>query len=262
VDAALLARAHADGLAVFHVAHGIGLGVFEGDERHRHIQLRALRQGLVRGDDIAEQRGRDPVIVSPLLKGDAEHVLVLQGGGDVGGVDLHDVVGALFLGFEDFERRRGVARRDDAVRDLVLEIEGGGLVARVGEGRPVAVGAQAVGAPGPDIGAGDGGERRVFVHEVQGLFQLRKRRPHGGARRGDVLEGRGGGQARGLFELPHQLPGIEGVHEIDIAGPPVQNLHGQLAPVVDKNAGRFLIGVAAVFEFKPIHAPSSFSDFC
>ena len=52
VDAALLAGAHPDSLPVLHIAHGVGLGVFEGDEGHDHIDLGLLGQVLVLGDQV------------------------------------------------------------------------------------------------------------------------------------------------------------------------------------------------------------------
>ena len=52
---------------------------------------------------------------------------------------------------------------------------------------------------------------------------------HGGAGGGDVLEGGGGGQAGGLLQLLHQLPGVEGVQEVDVPRLAVEHLDGQLA---------------------------------
>ena len=43
VDAALLAGAHADGLSVLHIADGIGLGIFQRNEGHDHVDLRPLQ---------------------------------------------------------------------------------------------------------------------------------------------------------------------------------------------------------------------------
>ena len=94
VDAALLACAHADGLSVLDVADGVGLGVFERDEGKEHIALRTLGQAFIFGDDVLEQALIDFAVVVPLLKGDAENILLLQRRGNIGGVDLHDIVPA------------------------------------------------------------------------------------------------------------------------------------------------------------------------
>ena len=97
VDAALLSGAHADGLAVLYVAHGVGLRVLEGDEAHDHVDLRVLGDVLVLGDDVRQQVLVDAEEVVALLEGDAEDVLRLGGGALVVGVDLDHVVGALLL---------------------------------------------------------------------------------------------------------------------------------------------------------------------
>ena len=162
VDAALLTRAHADGLTVLDVADGVGLRVLERDEGDDHVDLRVLGQILVLRDDVREHVLIDHEIVASLLEGDAEHVLVLRRGGQIVRIDLHDVVVALFLGFQDLQRLVGVARGDDAVGHLILEVARGRSVAGVGQRRPVTVGAQAVNAARADVGAGDG-RRNLFM---------------------------------------------------------------------------------------------------
>ena len=156
VDAALLAGAYADGLSVLDVAHGVGLGVLEGDEGHDHIHLGLLGQVVVLGHDVGEQGLIDFEVVAALLEGDAEDVLVLLGSGDVVRVDFNHIVVALLLGFEDLQGLVGIAGGNDAVGDLILEVLRSGGIAHIGQGRPVAVRAQPVGTPGPDIGAGNG----------------------------------------------------------------------------------------------------------
>ena len=79
VDAALLARAHADGLAVLHIADGVGLGVLQGDEGDEHVPLGGLGQLLVVSDDVVQQGLADGEAVAALLEGDTEDVLVLHG---------------------------------------------------------------------------------------------------------------------------------------------------------------------------------------
>ena len=255
VDAALLAGAHADGLAVLHVADGVGLGVLEGDEGHQHVPFGVVRQLLVVGDDVVQQRLVDGEVVAALLKGDAEHVLVLHLPGHIIRVDLHHVVAALALGLQDLQGLVGVAGGNHSVGHLQGQIAGGGGVAHVGQGGPVAVGAQPVGPPGPHIGAGDGGELHA-LGEVDLLLHVAQGGANGGAGGGDVLEGRGGGQAGGLLQLLHQLPGVEGVQEVDIPRLAVEHLDGQLA-LLHEDAGGLLVGVAAVFQFQFSHAQTS-----
>ena len=63
-----------------------------------------------------------------------------------------------------------------------------------------------------------------------------------------MLKGRSGRQTRGRLHLADQLPAVERVQKIDIAGAAAEYLDGQLAAVLHKNAGRLLIGIAAVLE--------------
>ena len=81
MDAALLARAHADGLAVLHIADGVGLGVLQGDEGEEHIVLGLLGQVFVLGDDVLEHLLADIQAVVSLFEGDAEDIAALDGGG-------------------------------------------------------------------------------------------------------------------------------------------------------------------------------------
>ena len=68
-----------------------------------------------------------------------------------------------------------------------------------------------------------------------------------------MLEARRGGQARGLLKLAHELEGVEGIEQIDVAWLAVQHGERQVAAVFHKDARRLLVGVAAVFEFELVH---------
>ena len=72
-----------DGLAVLHIADGVGLGVLQGDEGDEHVPLGGLGQLLVVGDDVVQQGLVDGEAVAALLEGDTEDVLVLHGLGGV-----------------------------------------------------------------------------------------------------------------------------------------------------------------------------------
>ena len=250
MDAALLPCAHADGLAVHRVAYGVGLGVLQGDEGNDQVPPGLLRQIGVGGDNVLQQVRADLELVAALLEGNAEHVLGLLRGGDIMGVDPDDVVPALPLCLQNLQGLVGVAGGDDAVGHLPLDQSGGGRVAHVAQRRPVAEGAQAVRPPSPGVGAGQGAavQLRHVVHKTGLLEGPAQGQAHGGGGGGDVLEGGGGGQACGLLQLLHQLPGVEGVQEINIPGLAVEDLQGQVPAVLHKDAGGLLVGVAAVFQ--------------
>ena len=139
VDPALLARANADGLSILHIADGIGLGVLQCNKRHDKVPLGLVRQVLVSGGEILQQAAVYFQLVPALLEGNAEHVLMLDGGGHVVFVYLHHVVIALALGLEDSQGLVGIAGGDNAVGDLPGQQGGGLLVAHVGERGPVAI---------------------------------------------------------------------------------------------------------------------------
>ena len=62
-----------------------------------------------------------------------------------------------------------------------------------------------------------------------------------------MLEGGHCHHAGGFFQFLHQLPGVQGVQEIDVAGTAVENGDGQIRAIGHVNAGRLLVGVTAVF---------------
>ena len=245
VDAALLTCADTDGHAVLDVADRVGLRVLERDERKDHVVLCALRQILVLGDDVGEQALVDFVVVVTLLKADAENVALLDRLRLIVRVDLDNVVAALALGLEDLEGLSGEVRRDDAVGNLVCEVGSGVCVAGVGQSRPVAVGAQTVSTACADVRTCDGRQLLVGVNKVHLLLNIGQRLAESGTGRRNVLEGRSCGQAGRLFQRTDELPRVECVTEVDITRLAVEYLDRKLA-LGHKNAGRLLVGVAAV----------------
>ena len=224
--------------------------------RRDEVELRLLGQRLVFGDDVVQHLRVDLQFVAALLKRDAENVLVLDRRRLVIRVDLHDVVVALALRLEDRERFLRVARGDDAVRDLAGEQRRGLLVADVGERRPIAVGGHSVRAARSRVRRRDRRKLEV-VDEVDLLQRVAHRLGHRGARRADMLEGGRRRQAGRRFQLLHELPGIQRVHEVDVARLAVQHLNRQVAAVVREDLRRLLVRVASVFEFEFFHNRNS-----
>src|SRR5699024_4200850 len=134
VDAALLARADADCLAALHIANGVRLRVFERYERQQQVVRRGIRELPVFCNDVGKAVAGDGQAVVALFKADAEDVPPLLVLGLIVRVYAHDVVAALALLTEDFQRAGRVVRSDYAVRDLRQQKPCGGLVAGVGEG--------------------------------------------------------------------------------------------------------------------------------
>ena len=198
VDTALLACTHADGLTIIGVAHAVGLGVLQGDESNDEVALLLLGHVLVLGDPVVQHGvGVDDQLVAALLKGDAVHLLVLDGSGLIGGVDGDHIVVALLFAGQDGQCLRLVARSDDAVRDFVLDQLCGGHIADVGQGDPVAEGGHPVCAASAGIGTSQRRELGLRGNVVHPALHLGQGQTQCCARRGNVLEGSRCGQTAG-----------------------------------------------------------------
>ena len=97
MDTGLLSGTDADGLTVLDIAYGIGLGILQSDQGDLHIDQGTLRDLLVHSHDIGQQVTIDVQLVTTLLKSDTIYLLVLDGSGPVGRIDLDDIVSTLFL---------------------------------------------------------------------------------------------------------------------------------------------------------------------
>ena len=207
---------------------------------------------LVFGDDIAHHFVVNDQLVASLLEGHAVDLLALDGIGNIILVHPDDAIGAFSLGFEDFEGFGFIAGGDHAVGHFALNHLRGGNVAYVGQRDEIAVAGHSVRAARLGIGAGKGRKLQI-VDEVNLLQHVGKRGADGRACRADVLEGSGGAVAGGLLEFADELPAVESVEQVDVAGSAVEHFNGQFAAVLHKNAGRLLIRVASVFEHHFVH---------
>ena len=252
MDAALLAGADADGLAVLRVADGVGLRVLERDQGDQQVALCVLRQVVVLRRDILEAVFRDGDVVALLLEGDAEDLLALELCRLIGGIHLQDQVRALALRLEDLEGLWRIRRRNDAVGDLALE-EGSRLgIALVGQGDEIAVGAHAVRAARADVSRGNRGKLYAF-DEVDFLEDGGEGNGDGSACRADVLERSGSRKTGGLAQLADELPAVHRVEQVDVARTAVEDGERQLSIVLHEDAGWLLVRVASVFEFQFFH---------
>ena len=132
VDTALLTGTYADGLAVFHITDGVGLGIFQRKQRNGHITAGLIGQIGVRGNDVGEGLICDSIVIDALLKGDAVDLAMLDGIGNEIGIDLYDVVVAFFLSLQDLQCFLGIIRGNYAVRNFVLQVQSGSLITSVG----------------------------------------------------------------------------------------------------------------------------------
>eukprot|EP00962_Isochrysis_galbana_P029096 scaffold9274_cov103-Isochrysis_galbana.AAC.3 len=185
--------------------------------RHEQITLDGVAQLLLDGDHVVEGGvgdGRGGALLAEVRAEDGARLLRwwlkrsirLQ----------HNVLAAL-LGLENLERFRLETRRDDPVGYLDLEQRGGRRVNGRRDGHKVAERAERVRLPRAQVGDGCVGQllSGSFVH----LEHVRReRRVDGGAGGRDMLERGGGGQAGRLAQLADELPRVEGVQKVDVAG--------------------------------------------
>ncbi len=218
VNAALLSGADTDNLAVLYIANAVGLCVFQGNQRKYEIAFLRVGQCFVFGYNVFQHAAVDFQVVSSLLERDAVHLLVFQGNGHVIGIDLHHVVIAAFFGFQDFQSFRLITRRDDSVSNFIFDYFSRGHVARIGKRNPVAETAHAVGAAGARVGTGQRGEL-YFGIDVIHFAQHSVQRITQSSACGRYMFKGGCRHHAGIFlEFFDQLPAVEGVQKVDIAG--------------------------------------------
>ena len=208
MDAGLLARADADGLSVLHIADGIGLGILQGDQGDLHVDERRLRNVLFIRYHVGKQLFIHAQLVSPLLEGDAVHLLSLDFSRTVIRIDLDHIVVPLFLLFQNFQRLRRVAGSDHTIGNLSLDEFCRVHIADVGQGNKISEGGHPVRAARPRIGAGQGRKLSQIIHPIDLCQRLRQRKPHRSACRGNVLEGGRRRKSRGFLQFLHQLPAV------------------------------------------------------
>ncbi len=253
MDSGLLAGADSDGLAALDIAHGVGLGVLEGDQRDRHVVAGRLGQLFVLSHDVGKQSVVDDQLISALLESDAEDLLFLKCGGLIIRIDLEHAVIAFFLLLENLKCLRLIIGSDDSVGDFPGNQFRGAHVAGIREGDEIAEGGHSVRASCARVSTAHRGQLAHIVYPVDLLLDIGQRKADRRACGGDVLEGSRRDLAGCFLKFAYQLPAVEGVQKVDVSGSSAEDLERKVRAVFHKNAGRLLIGVAAVFEFHFFH---------
>ena len=115
VDSGLLPGPDSDRLPVLDVANRVGLRILQSDQGDLDIPDRLRCQLLILCHNIREKCIINDQVLSALLEGHPEHLLVFDGCRLVGGIDLNDNIVALLLSLQDLQRLLRISRRDDAV---------------------------------------------------------------------------------------------------------------------------------------------------
>ena len=68
-----------------------------------------------------------------------------------------------------------------------------------------------------------------------------------------MLEGGSAGHTGSCLQFLDQLPGIQGIHKVDVAGTTVQDLKRQVTSAEQIQMRRLLVGVTTILQFKSLH---------
>ena len=253
VDTGLLAGADADGLAALDEAYGVGLGILEGDEGDRHIIAGCGGQVFVLSHNVGEKSVVDNKLIAALFKSDTVDLLLLDGSRNVVGIHLQDAVVALLFALEDLQGVVVICGGDDAVGDFGLDQVCGAGIALVGQGDEITEAGHSVRAAGTCVGTCEGSKLSGILYPVDLFLHLSEGKADGRACRGNMLKRCRRGLAGRFFELFDELIAVEGIKQVDVAGTAVEYGDGKFLPVFHIDAGRFLIGIASVFELKFFH---------
>ena len=194
-------------------------------------------------------------VVAALLEGDTEDLLVFHLGGNIVRINGNHIIAALALGLQNSQGLLSIAGSDNTIRNLRRDQLGGQFVADIRQSYPVAKGAETVCTTGADIGTG----QRVLIQAFHifykaSLLQLQRQGlAYSGTGGRNMLKGSGTSHAGSFLQFLDQLPGVQGIHKVDIAGTAIQNGDGQFAAIMHIQLSRLLIGVAAILQFKFLH---------
>jgi len=193
---------------------------------------------------VTRRRSRCGPSATALREGEAEDVAPLCLGGTIGGIDGEDEVAPPALPAQHVQGRRVVAGGDDAVGDLASQEVRGRQIDRVAQGDDIPEGRHPVGPARPRVGGGEGGELQIR-DERRSPGRIVERHRARRARRADVLERGRGREAGRRAQLAHQLPAVERVEQVDVAGVAVEDRERERC-AVSEQPGRCLVRIHPV----------------
>ena len=138
--------------------------------------------------DVLKHGSIDHNVVSSLLKGHTENLLVLYGSRNIVRIHLKDAVIALLLRLQNLQCLVVIAGCNDAVRYLTLNQLRRAGITLVGKGDEIAKGAHAVRASCSCICTCKGSQLTHVCHPVDLRFDLRERKADGCSRGRYVLK--------------------------------------------------------------------------
>ena len=250
VDTALLTGTDTDSLTILYVAYRVTLSILQGDERDNQIALSLRSESLVLGRNILEESRIIKLhLVASLFEGNTEHLLALDRSWHIVRINLDNAVGTLALLLQNLDSLRSVAWSNDTIAYLTLDEEGCSLVAYIAQRNKVAIRAHAVSATRTSIGTSQWRELKLdIINEVNLLQCVAQRQADSCTGRRNVFETSGSRHSCSSLEFLDQLPGIEGIQEVDVARTAVDHFDRKLPSVIHIDARRFLIWITSVLK--------------
>ena len=257
--AGLLACTDTDSLTVFGIADGVRLRVFERDKSDKKVAACFFREVFVRRRAVFKECFRDLCVVARLRERDAEQVFFFDFFRNVVRVDLDDIVRAFTFRFEDSECFVCVTRCDHAVGYFASEHRSRFFVAYIGECNEVAVGRHAVCTTRTSVSRCERSELQVIY--IIDLFEcIGKRKTYCRTCRADVFERSCRRKTCCFFQFFDELPAVERIKEVDVAGTTVENFDRKFCVVFHVDLRRALVRVATIFEHEFFHYFFSFAE--
>ena len=229
MDTALLTGTDTNRLTVLHIADTIRLRILQSDEGDDQVALSLRGESFVlRGHILEEGIVVELDFVATLLESNTEHLLALDRLRHIAGVDLNHIIGTLALVLQNLDSLGGVVGSNHTVAHLTFQQFGRCGVAGIAQGYEVTIARHTVGPTGSGIGTGDGRGVQILhiVHKInllQGVAQGQTDSCTCGAH---MLERGSSGQTGSCLQFLHQLPGIKGIEEIDVARTAVDHFDG------------------------------------
>ena len=229
VDTALLTGTDTDSLSVLHIAYRVRLSVLQGDEGDNQVALGLCCKSLVLGGNVLKQcRVVEFNLIASLFESDTKHLFALDGLRLIAGINLNHIISTLTLILQNLDCLRSIVGSNHTVAHLTLQNLRCGSVASVRQGYEVTIRRHTVGTTGTGISAGNRTlvQSLNVIHEIDVLQRVRQRQSNGSTGRTHVLERSSSWQTCCSLQLLHQLPGIEGIQEIDVARTTVNHFDG------------------------------------
>ena len=251
MDAALLTCSDADCLTVLNIANTIALCVLKRDESDDEVALCGFWEVLIGSRNVLEEsRVVKLHLIPSLLEGNAKHLLAFNRSGNIVWVNLDDIVSSFALLSKDLQCFFSIVWGNDAVAHFALDDEGSCFVASIAKSDEISVTAHSVSTASTSIGTGNGTERHLdVVNEIDASQSVAQGQTNCCSSWGNVLETSCCGKTSSCFEFLNKLPTVQRIEEVNVSGTTSKNFERQFA-FFHKDAGRFLIGVAAVFELQ------------